>query len=159
MLQKVKISTIVCGLMFLASVFYFLTAMELTYWSAKYAPGPGFLPRWAGGAMVILTLIAFIQSFKEEGITLAQVLPNDKRRRVNLYVCWAGLILYVAFVQKIGFSICSTLLLAAMFSRGTKWYKALLAGVVVTACCYLVFVYLLGVQLPSNQFGWLGGLI
>lgn len=154
MLKKIKLNTVVSGGFIAFSVFMLYHAFQLKYWSSKYAPGPGFIPRWAGGALLILSIIAFISSFKEEGISLADVLPKEKSYRINLYVCWIGLIVFLLLTKKVGFVITGSALLVALFSRGTKWKIAIPAGIAVTVVFFLIFKVLLQVQVPTNMFGF-----
>jgi putative tricarboxylic transport membrane protein len=128
--------------------------MQLKLWSNRYAPGPGFIPRWVSGIMIILSIIALIESFKKDGITLDKVLPKNRTSRMNLYVCWVGLVLFLAFVKKLGFTISSIILLSALFSRGTKWSQALILGSIVSVFAFVIFKIVLQVQIPVNQFGW-----
>jgi len=153
-IKKIKVSTVVCGGFIAFSAFFLYEASKLEYWSSKYAPGPGFIPRWAGGAMLVLSIIAFIQSLREDGVTLSEALPSDRKRRINLYVCWLGLIFFLLFVEKLGFVIAGSLLLTALFSRGVRWYKAAIIGTAVTLCFFFIFKSLLQVQVPTNVFGW-----
>ncbi len=153
-MKKIKLNTVICGIFLLLAVGYFAIGMGLRYWSNQYAPGPGFIPRWVGGAMIVLSLIAFIQSFKQEGITLDEVLPKDKKCRINLYVTWGSLIFFLVFVKKIGFMITGSIVLSALFSRGTPIKKAIPLAIIVTLVCFLVFKVLLQVQVPTNRFGW-----
>jgi hypothetical protein len=154
MLKKIQVNTAICGVFVLASLFYFFESMKLGYWSGQFAPGPGFIPRWAGGIMAILSIIAFISSFREKSITLAEILPKERSCRINLYVCWGGLLFFVLLVKRIGFLPTSFVLLSALFSRGTNWKKAIFVGAIVTICCFVVFKILLQVQIPTNKFGW-----
>lgn len=128
--------------------------MKLKYWSNRYAPGPGFIPRWVSGIMIVLSIIALIGSFKKDGITLDKVLPKDRKSRINLYVCWLGLIFFLVFIKKLGFTITSIILLSALFSRGTKWSRAIILGTIVSVCAFVIFKIVLQVQIPVNQFGW-----
>ena len=153
-MKKIKLNTLICFCFMLFSLFYFYNAMQLKLWSSKYAPGPGFIPRWVSGFMFVLSVIAFVQSLKEDGITLERVLPANRTSRINLYVCWGGLIFFLIFVKKLGFVITSGVLLSALFSRGTKWPKAILLSIIVSLCCFVVFKIVLQVQIPTNQFGW-----
>ena len=151
---KIKLTTVVCGAFVLASLFYFLEGMSMWYWSSQYAPGPGFIPRWIGGIMVVLSIISFIQYFKREGATLDQILPKDKGSRINLLICVAGLIFYLFFVEILGFVVTGSVLMIALFSRGTSWKRAVPLGILVAVICFVIFRVLLQVQVPVNRFGW-----
>ena len=154
MLKKIKLNTVVSGGFIAFACFMLYYAFKLKYWSSKYAPGPGFIPRWAGGALLILSIIAFIQSFRDEGITLDEILPKERTYRINLYVCWVGLIFFLLFTKTLGFVTTGSILLVALFSRGTKWRIAIPAGIAVTLVFFFIFKVLLQVQVPVNAFGF-----
>ena len=155
MLKKLKLSTVVCGCFVAFSAWYLYIAMGLKYWSSKYAPGPGFIPRWIGGLLLVLSVIALIQSFKRDGITMDKVLPKDKTARTNLFVCWGGLIFFMCFVKLLGFVTAGSILMIALFQRGTgKWKYAIPFGIIAALVCFFIFKVLLQVQVPVNKFGW-----
>lgn len=154
MLNKIKLSTAVTGVFLVLSLGYFIIALGLKNWSAVYAPGPGFIPRWASGALVLLSIFALIQSLKEKGPVLSEVLPKDRSGKINLFVCWGALLFILFFVEKLGFVLTGSVALTAMFSRGTSWLKAALIGVSFTLICFLIFKVLLQMSIPVNQFGF-----
>jgi hypothetical protein len=154
MLNKIKLSTAMCGILLVLSLGYFIIALGLKNWSAAYAPGPGFIPRWASGAMVLLCVFALIQSLKEKGPVLSEILPKDRTGRINLFVCWGALLFILFFVEKLGFVLTGSIALTAMFSRGTNWLKAALIGVSFTLICFFIFRVLLQMSIPVNQFGF-----
>lgn len=154
MLKRIQLNSVISGLFVLFSLFFLLESMKLDYWSSQYAPGPGFIPRWASGAMSILSIIAFISSFREKSDTLAELLPKEKGSRINLYICWGGLLFFVLFVKQVGFLPTSFIYLSALFSRGTSWKKAIPIAAVVVIACFVIFKIFLRVQIPTNRFGW-----
>lgn len=154
MLNKIKLNTVVCAVFLGFALFYFYGAMGLKYWSGAYAPGPGFIPRWVSGAMVVLSAIALINSFKEKGLVLSEILPKERSSRINLFVCWGALLFILLFVEKLGFLVTASIALTAMLSRGTKWLKAATIGVSLSLICFFIFRVLLQMQIPVNQFGW-----
>ena len=126
MLKKLKLSTVVCGCFVAFSAWYLYIAMGLKYWSSKYAPGPGFIPRWIGGLLLVLSVIALIQSFKRDGITMDKVLRRTRLPGRNLFVCWGGLVFFMCFVKLLGFVTAGSILMIALFQRGTgKWKYAI----------------------------------
>ena len=153
-MKKIKLNTVVCSCYLIFSIFFFYHAMQLKLWSNRYAPGPGFIPRWVSGIMIILSIIALIESFKKDGITLDKVLPENRASRINLYVCWGGLVFFLVFIKKLGFTISSIILLSALFSRGTKCPKAIILGSIISVIAFVIFKIVLQVQIPINQFGW-----
>lgn len=153
-LNKVKLNTVVCIFFIIFASSYFYIAMGLKYWSGAYAPGPGFIPRWSSGAMVVFSVYALIKSFKGGGPVLSEVLPKDRTGRINLFVCWGALLFIVFFVEKLGFVLTASISLTAMFSRGSSWLKAALIGVSITLIGFFVFRVLLQMSIPVNQFGF-----
>lgn len=154
MLNKIKLNTVVCAVFLGFALFYFYGAMGLKYWSGAFAPGPGFIPRWASGAMAVFSAIALINSFKEKGPVLSEILPKERSGRINLFVCWGALLFLLLFVNKLGFIVTASIALTAMFSRGTKLPKAALIGISLSLICFFVFKLLLSMQVPVNQFGF-----
>lgn len=154
MLKKIKLDTVVCSCFLAFGVFFFYNATKLTYWGSRYAPGPGFIPSWTGGLLIFLSLIALIQSFKENGMTLDKILPANRSSRINLYVCWGGLLFFILFVNMIGFVTTATILLTTLFSRGTNFKRAALIGFSVTLVFFFIFKIVLQVQIPTNTFGF-----
>lgn len=154
MLNKIKLNTVVCAVFLGFALFYFYVGLGLKYWSGVYAPGPGFIPRWTSGAMAVLSAIALINSFREEGRVLSDVLPKDRAGKINLFVCWGALLFLLLFVEKLGFVVTASIALTAMFSRGTKLPKAALIGVSISLICFVIFKVLFSMQIPVNQFGF-----
>lgn len=154
MLKKIKLDTVICCCLLAFGVFFYSHATTLTYWSNRYAPGPGFIPSWTGGLLIFLSLIALIQSLRENGITLDRILPDIRSSRINLYVCWGGLLFFVLFIDILGFVTTATILLTALFSRGTSFKKAALVGFSVTLFFFFIFKIVLQVQIPTNIFGF-----
>ncbi len=130
MLKKIKTDTVFCGVFILFSIFIIIESTKLKYWSKQYAPGPGFVPLWVGAFLLVLSIIAFFQSLRGNGITLDRILKS------------------------LGFSITSNIVLSAVLSRGTKLFQAIIISIFVTAACFLVFKVALQVQIPVNVFGW-----
>ena len=84
-----------------------------------------------------------------------KVLPKDKTARTNLFVCWGGLVFFLCFVKLLGFVTAGSLLMIALFQRGTgKWKYAVPLGIALTLICFFIFKVLLQVQVPVNKFGW-----
>ena len=154
MLEKIKISTVVCVIFLAFSLLYFYYAMGLKYWGNVYAPGPGFIPRWTSGAMALLSAFALMKSFKDESPTLDKILPQERSSKINLFVCWGSLLFLLFFTNILGFLVTASVSLTAMLSRGTTWKRAALIGVSFTLICFFVFRVLLKMPIPVNQFGW-----
>ena len=154
MTKKLKLSTVVCICFVLFAAFYFIQALGYRYWNSSFAPGPGFIPQWTGGGLLVLSIVATMQSFKQEGNKLSDILPKGLGRK-NIITCWIALLFFAFFAETLGFIVTSTVMLTVLFNLGIKkWYKAFIIGLLVTLCCYLIFNTLLQVHVPANIFGW-----
>lgn len=130
----------------------FTQSTKMTYWSG-YGPGDGFVSLWASGFLMFFATISLYQSAKETGIKLSEVLPKGKGL-YNLLITWAGLLFFVVFAQKFGFTITASVMMFFLYTRGYKWHHAIALSLIVTIVCYVVFKTILQVPLPLNEFGW-----
>lgn len=151
-LNNVNLSTLVSLVLVIFSAFYFYQSFEYDYWYG-YGPGAGFTPRWTSSIMLILCIIAFVQSFKEDGIKVVDTLPKGEGW-INIFIAIISMIFFVLFAKKIGFIITSTIMLTVLFGRSQKWYKAFIFGLVLTLICFYIFKILLKVPVPVNRLGY-----
>lgn len=151
-LKDLKFNTLVCVILILFSAFYLYQSLQYSYWHG-YGPGAGFVPSWCSGIMLILSIICFFQSFKEGGIKVNEVFPHGVGM-ANMIITWVGLVFFALFSKVVGLIITSTILTTALFARSIKWKKALIYGIVVSVCCFVVFKMVLKVPVPINKFGW-----
>ena len=137
-------------LIFSCLIFY--QSMSLDYGS-DYGPGPGLLPIWTSGVIVVLSLLYLVFSIKKEVIDFSKVLPKGEGF-INIAVCMGSLFLFVILVSYTGFLLGSILLLMVLFKRGYNWAWSIGLSLTVALIIYYVFSYLLQVPLPVNTFGW-----
>lgn len=140
------------GIVFIFGIVIFIQSLSLDYHS-KLGPGPGLLPRWLSGALVLLTLQYIIISIKKERITFEKILPKRKGARKILLILssMAGFILIIPYT---GFIIAGTLLLSVLLIDAYKWYHNLLISIGTSVILFLVFGIFLGVPLPVNYLGF-----
>ncbi|MFC0272366.1 tripartite tricarboxylate transporter TctB family protein [Metabacillus herbersteinensis] len=134
------------------SVIIFIQASSLEY-SSEYGPGPGFLPSWTSGIMIILSIVYFFISLKKELIYLKGILPN-REGLFNVLISIGALTLYIIVTPYLGFTISSALMLFSLFSLGYKWYWSLGMSACLSLLVFWVFGNLLGIPLPLNEYGW-----
>ncbi|MFJ8236237.1 tripartite tricarboxylate transporter TctB family protein [Ureibacillus sp. NPDC094379] len=139
-------------LLLIISGIIFWQSLSLSYYSA-YGPGPGFLPRWSSGIIIVLIVLYLIQSIRKDFVSISEVMPKGEGL-INVLVCFAAIILFIITIPYVGFNISSVIMLTLLFSRGYKWYIALGSSVGVTLIVFLIFGTLLGVPLPVNEYGW-----
>lgn len=130
----------------------FYSSLSLDY-KSEFGLGPGFLPIWTSGLLIVLSLIYLIMSFKKEIILLKDVIPKGEGL-VNVLISIFSLILFLVIVEFAGFVISSIITLFLLFSRGYKWYWGLGFATVITFAVFLIFGNLLGIPLPVNDYGW-----
>ena len=151
-LGDMKVSTAVSLLLVVFSGAFLAASFGYQYW-AGYGPGAGFMPRWSSGALLILSIVSLIQSFKQPGMKISELFPSRDAVK-NLLITWGALLFFIVFCKILGFVITSIIMLFALFTRGMKWKTALICSVVVAVVCFVLFKMVLMVQVPVNVFGW-----
>jgi putative tricarboxylic transport membrane protein len=130
----------------------FFESLSLEYYS-DYGPGPGLLPLWTSGIIIVLSLLYLVFSIKKDIIDISAVLPKGEGF-TNILITMGTLILFIVVVPFTGFFLGSILLLIILFKRGYNWYWSIGLSLVVAVIIFYVFGYLLQVPLPTNKFGW-----
>jgi putative tricarboxylic transport membrane protein len=108
-------------------------------------PGPGFFPLWYGIAMVALSLLLMVSSFREKTGELI-----DWTGAGRAFATWGALVVAVALLKLAGFVVCFaglTFFIVAVMYRRPVW-SAAVVGVAAAAAFYAVFPLALGVKLP-----------
>jgi putative tricarboxylic transport membrane protein len=130
----------------------FIQSLSLDYYS-EFGPGPGLLPMWISGLMIILSIINIFSSLKKDSIKLADVMPKGEGLK-NVLLTVGTLLMFIITVPYIGFNIASFLMLFLLFLRGYKWYIGVGLSAGITLFVFWVFGALLNIPLPVNSFGW-----
>lgn len=131
---------------------FFGLSLSLEY-KSDFGPGPGFLPAWTSGLLLVCSVIYLAIAFKSEIPFIKDVLPKGEGF-INVLVTIASLILFMVIVPIVGFVISSIITLFLLFSRGYKWYWGLGLSATVTFIVFWVFGFLFGIPLPVNEYGW-----
>jgi hypothetical protein len=134
-----------------ASVVFFM-ALSLDYYT-NLGPGPGLLPVWLSGILMILSVLYVVDSVKKEVIRFEEILPKG-RDLGSILAILGSVIVFMLIVDFTGFTIASTVLLFVMLVRDYKWYVGLGISAVVSISLFLVFQTFLGIPLPVNELGW-----
>jgi putative tricarboxylic transport membrane protein len=147
------------GLGFILAVFIlvcsgimFWQAISMGYYS-EYGPGPGFLPLWVNGLLIILAVMYLIISLIKSDIPLSKVFPKGEGF-INVLVSMGASILFLIIIPYTGFVVASMITLFFLFLRGFKWYWSLGYSIGLSIILFMIFSTLLRVPLPVNVLGW-----
>lgn len=149
--QKLNAGVWVGIIMFLFAGIFFWQSFSLDYYG-DFGPGPGFLPRWLAGFMVLLSALYIIDSLRKESIDIREAMPKGQGLK-KVKAIFQSLIIFLVIVPFTGYVIASVAMLFILFFREYKWYWALALSFLVTSSLFLVFSFLLHVPLPENPFG------
>lgn len=150
-----KNASLWAGTFFLVfSLIYFAVSFGYSYKSKLGGGiGPGFLPFWASLIMIVFSVIYIVYAFKKEKVDIMSILP-DKEGLKNIILLFGYMIVFAVIVEFVGFTVANTVMLFLMFRGYFKWRKNLIVSAGVSLLLYWMFVILLEVPLPVNEFGW-----
>jgi putative tricarboxylic transport membrane protein len=112
-------------------------------------PGPGLFPFWGAVILGTLSLILLARSLRSR-----ERLDFGAVRWPALVLVLAALLIYLLFLEALGFVIVTFCFLLLLFRFGEiGWIKSAASSVVATSLAYALFQLWLRVQLPR---GWLG---
>ncbi len=120
-------------------------------------PGPGFFPLVAGIALTCLSSLQLLKTALKKGMekrTLAELWHGSDWRKV-CYITAALVMCFVVF-KPAGFLLttaCLVIFLLAVIG-GKTWKYAIGVAVLMSACSYALFYYLLQVELPMGILGF-----
>ncbi len=124
------------------------------YYSLPRVPGPTVFPIILGivmaGAALWLVIFPSRPAKEKKILATADRWQGFLQARWRFYLMWGLLIAYVILLPPLGFLICSTVLLAALFFLlgERRWYIGILIACVFTIAIYLLFAEALKINLP-----------
>ncbi len=124
--------------------------------SATFGPGAGFLPFWLGALLALLSLLLIVDTFRRSVVPAPKPVFPSGKMLLTLCAAMASLAVYILTLEILGFLLGTGLLTAFLLGvvEREKWYTTILVAVLNSAGLYLVFQILLGVNLPTNRFGF-----
>lgn len=131
-------------------VVVFVYSLQYPY-ESELGPGPGMLPLWLSGLLIILALAYLYAVFK--GKDSAEEWP-EKKAQVEMAVILGNMALFVILLPVIGFNFSSVLFLFIFLRRAYSWYKSLAISVGTSVFLFLLFTQGFGSPLPVNMFGF-----
>lgn len=136
--------------LFLCSIALLFFIVGLSYpYNTDLGPGPGFVPVWISGIMVILTFILTIISIKNH--TKGNFITS-KKGLINFLIYIMLLILTVILTKLIGLVISLALFCLAVFKVVDRynWKDSVLVSVGVAIIIFVIFDYWLQIPLPKS---------
>lgn len=138
------VSVLVIGIIF------FAYSLQYPY-ESELGPGPGMLPLWLSGILIVLAL-AYLYSVII-GKDSAEDWP-DKKSQIEMGLILGNMSLFVLLTPVIGFVLSSILFLFIFFRRNYSWFKSLLISAGTSVLLFLLFTEGFATPLPVNMFGF-----
>lgn len=140
----------IAGLVLIAlALWYGLGASRLEAGFGSGPIGPKAFPLMLAIALGVIALFLLIRTDPE---------PMWPKRRTwgDFVLLLASFVAYAYLLAPAGFMVATTLETGFVSQRfGAKWWQALLTGLIASGALYLLFVFALGIPLPSGR--WFGG--
>lgn len=127
----------------MAAVFGVIGFTQLGFWHSVDGPQPGFFPSIMAIVMFLTSLLAFFQSFKEEGKA------EYKKLELLVIAAGAGIILATFIIGLIPSCFVFVLLWLKVFEKAS-WKSTLIVLAVVAFITIGVFSMWLGIQFPMG---------
>ena len=131
-------------------VIFFAYSLQYPY-ESELGPGPGMLPLWLSGILIVLSLAYMASVFK--GKDSSEKWP-EKKSQLEMAFILGSMALFVILLPIIGFNLSCILFLFVFLRRNYRWYVSL--GISATASLVLFFLFTEGfaTPLPVNMFGF-----
>jgi putative tricarboxylic transport membrane protein len=125
---------------------YSLTELKL---GTITQPGPGFMPFIGGVGITLLSAFWILSNIKKIKITGPLWQKGELKNPLLAVII---IIAYTALIDRLGYILSTLMFLVAwQFAiEREKWLKTSIIAIVGTAVMYLLFAFLLEVQLPEG---------
>jgi putative tricarboxylic transport membrane protein len=131
-------------------IIFFVYALQYPY-ESELGPGPGMLPLWLSGILIVLSL-AYLYSVIL-GKDSAEDWPDNKSQ-IEMGLILGNMSLFVLLTPVIGFVLSSILFLFIFFRRNYHWFKSLMISAGASVFLFLLFTKGFASPLPVNMFGF-----
>jgi len=131
-----------------------IEAYRLPY-MVEDVPGPGFLPLWLAGGILIAGATILMKSLRGAGHSLPGITWPDGWGWRQVLTMLGSLGVSLLLLTKLGFFITTTAFMALMIYSlgGRSWPTLIFAPIAAAGILYLVFAVWLNVPLPQGLFG------
>lgn len=136
------------GMALFGSVFAIVGFLQLGFWNNVDGPMPGFFPSIMAVVMVLASILALLQSFKEE--------KETDYKKEEILVIVAGISIFaLAFIIGLLPTIFLYVVLWLKFFEKESWKNIVVVLCVAAAISIGVFYIWLGVQFPMGFFEYI----
>ena len=145
---------VVSGAILLALGTYIVIQASIWPYYEVNGPGPGFFPLWYGILMIGLSLALIISTARKPKVEGGeQIFTIGTWRALTV---WLGLVVCLVAMIWLGFNTAFALFTAFIVSYvlGRPLRTGIITGVLSSASFYVLFAEILGVQLPTNVWGF-----
>ncbi len=131
----------------------------------KELPGPKFFPQVISGVLIIIGIyeigLGIYQTKKkkekpgelEKGKEVEKETGITKRGIINIIVVFAGILLFIPFIEIVGFKLGAFIFATVLMSiLGMGIIKSLIYSAVLTAVILVIFDYLFRIPFPEGMF-------
>ena len=131
--------------MILAAVFFYLGVTKFGFWDPVKGPVGGFYPTIISTVLFVLSLLAFVQSFRE---------APPKIHKADLMVLLAAVgVLAGSYIFGMIGAIVLYLFIWTKFVEKESWKNTIILTVSVGGVAWLIFWVWLGVNFPKGIIG------
>ena len=129
-------------------------ASEFPLEFTENGPGPGFWPFALGTALTIAAVVLLIYTISNKKELSKELVSLTLPANMRVYMMMAIIVVYVGFINVLGFYPASALLIPATMRLMDFHNKKVIAMTTVgtIAFIYLVFSVLLHTQMPQSMF-------
>ncbi|MFC4354321.1 tripartite tricarboxylate transporter TctB family protein [Chryseomicrobium palamuruense] len=138
-------------LFFIIGVLFFTEALKISDSAYGSSVGPKIFPMGLGIALIALSILLIIESFKKKAEAKASEESLSSPQYKRFFIILGAAITYVVLLEPLGYLITTFAFLFVTFQtleRG-KWLSSLIIAAAFSGVIYFGFVYILGGSLPG----------
>jgi putative tricarboxylic transport membrane protein len=136
---------------FLFGSVFFFQSLTYEYYGAM-GPGPGLLPLWLSGILMVLSVLYVIESLRHV-VSWQDILP-DRSGLISICRILGAFLLFMFTIEILGFIVSATLFLLILLAKEYKWYVSVAISIGISLVLFWVFGEMLSIPLPVIEFGW-----
>lgn len=131
-----------------------IAAYKLPY-MVEDVPGPGFLPLWLAGGILIAGVCILLKALRGTVPGMLDITWPDRWGWRQVLTMLGSLAISLLLLTKLGFLVTTTAFMAVMIYSlgGRSWPTLVFAPIAAAGILYLVFALWLNVPLPEGIFG------